>query len=54
MGSFAKRLGQLAAKSLETESARILRTTPANKKAGSLARALDGTLKEGHDMVTSF
>eukprot|EP00466_Bigelowiella_natans_P002875 jgi/Bigna1/130533/aug1.11_g5241 len=50
MGSFAKKLGQLATRSLETESAKILRTTRANKIQGSLAYALDQTLQEGHDM----
>lgn len=52
MGSFAKRLGQLSAKSLESESKRILRTGAANKVPGSLALALDGTLRQGHDMKT--
>eukprot|EP00931_Biecheleriopsis_adriatica_P047970 TRINITY_DN2769_c0_g1_i2.p1 TRINITY_DN2769_c0_g1~~TRINITY_DN2769_c0_g1_i2.p1 ORF type:complete len:299 (+),score=51.57 TRINITY_DN2769_c0_g1_i2:67-897(+) len=50
MGTFAKRLGQLSARSLETESRNILRTSAANKVPGSLSLALDGTLKEGHDM----
>jgi heme oxygenase len=44
MGSVAKRLGQLS------KSANILRTSKANKIPGSLALALDGTLKQGHDM----
>ena len=46
----AKRLGQVAARSLETEGANILKTAAANKVPGSLAMALDGTLKRGHDM----
>lgn len=50
MGSFAKRLGQIMAKSVETESANILKTGRANKLEGSLSLALDGTLKRGHDM----
>lgn len=50
MGSFGKRLGQLAARSLESESARILKTGSANKRGLSLA--LDATLREGHDMKT--
>ena len=50
MGTFVKRLGQLAARSLETESANILKTTKANKVPGSLSLKLDGTLKDGHDM----
>jgi heme oxygenase len=50
MGSLAKRLGQLSRMSLETESANILKTGKANKVPGSLALALDGTLKSGHDM----
>ena len=50
MGSLAKRLGQVAAKSLESEGANILRRTAANKIEGSLSLALDGTLKQGHDM----
>lgn len=50
MGTFAKRLGQLSARSLESESANILRTVGPNKMPGSLSLALDGTLKQGHDM----
>jgi len=50
MGSFTKKLGQLAARSLETEGANILKTSRANKRPGSLAMALDKTLKDGHDM----
>lgn len=50
MGSFAQRLGQLSRRSLESESANILRTTRANKLPNSLSLALDGTLREGHDM----
>ena len=50
MGTFVKRLGQLAARSLETESANILKNTKANKVPGSLSLKLDGTLKDGHDM----
>lgn len=49
MGSLAKRLGQLAARSMESESHRILRTTQANKIPG-LSKALDATMSEGHDM----
>lgn len=52
MGTLAKRLGQLAARSLETESANILKTSAENKIPGSLALALDGTLRRGHDMKT--
>eukprot|EP00937_MAST-01D_sp_MAST-1D-sp2_P007718 g7718.t1 len=52
MGSFAKALGQLSRKSLETESANILRTVRANKVPGSLSQALDTTLRTGHDMKT--
>ena len=52
MGTFAKRLGQLAAKGLETEGANILKTTRANKVPGSLAASLDRTLATGHDMRT--
>jgi len=50
MGTFAKKLGQLSARSLETESRNILRTVAANKVPGSLSQALDTTLKKGHDM----
>eukprot|EP00928_Gymnodinium_smaydae_P011753 TRINITY_DN14306_c1_g2_i1.p1 TRINITY_DN14306_c1_g2~~TRINITY_DN14306_c1_g2_i1.p1 ORF type:complete len:288 (-),score=57.94 TRINITY_DN14306_c1_g2_i1:143-961(-) len=50
MGTFAKRLGQLSARSFESESRNILRTGAANKVPGSLSLALDGTLKRGHDM----
>jgi heme oxygenase len=48
MGDVAKRLGKLAAKSLESESSNILKTAKANKV--SLSKALDGTLKKSHDM----
>lgn len=50
MGSFAKALGQLAAKSMQSESAFILKTTSANKRGISLL--LDATLRDGHDMTT--
>lgn len=50
MGDVAKRLGQLATKSLESESSNILKTAKANKI--SLSKALDATLKKGHDMKT--
>ena len=49
MGTFAKRLGQLSRQSLETESANILKTASANKHG--LSKALDATLKQGHDMT---
>ena len=52
MGSFAKALGRLSRRSLETESANILKTCQANKVPGSLSLALDGTLRSGHDMKT--
>ena len=48
MGSFAKSLGQLSRASLETESANILKTAAANKVG--LSKALDATLRQGHDM----
>ena len=50
MGTFAKRLGQLATKSLETDSMNIMKTIAANKVPNSLAKQLDTTLREGHDM----
>lgn len=50
MGSFGRRLGQLAARSLESESARILKSGSANKRG--LSKLLDATLREGHDMQT--
>lgn len=37
---------------IESESRNIMRTAAANKVPGSLALALDGTLKQGHDMKT--
>merc|ERR1719324_353309 len=60
MGTFAKRLGQIhgvfqrqqGAMLLESESRNIMRTAAANKIPGSLALALDGTLRKGHDMKT--
>lgn len=48
MGTFAKRLGQLAAGSLESDSANILKSGAANKKG--LSKALDATLRTSHDM----
>ncbi|QDZ22898.1 heme oxygenase [Chloropicon primus] len=51
MGTLAKRLGQWAAKSLETESSNILKTSAANKIPNSLSLELDKTLKDGHDMT---
>lgn len=50
MGSFARSLGLVARRSLETESAVILKEGRANKVPGSLSHALDGTLNAGHDM----
>lgn len=50
MGSFGRRLGQLAARSLESESTRILKAGSANKRG--LSKLLDATLREGHDMQT--
>jgi heme oxygenase len=50
MGSVAKRLGQLAALSLESESSKILRTIQPNKVPNSLSQRLDTTLKDSHDM----
>lgn len=50
MGSLSKRLGQLAALSLESESSQILRTIKPNKIQNSLSQRLDTTLKESHDM----
>lgn len=48
MGTLAKRLGQVAAKSLESESSNIIKTIGANKSG--LSKALDSTLKTSHDM----
>jgi len=50
MGSVAKRLGQLTALSLESESAKIIRTIEPNKIPNSLSQRLDTTLKDSHDM----
>lgn len=50
MGSLSKKLGQLAALSLESESSQILRTIKPNKVPNSLSQRLDTTLKESHDM----
>ena len=52
MGTLAKRLGQLAARSMESESSSILKQARSNKVEGSLAKALDATLRRGHDMKT--
>lgn len=49
MGSLAKYVGRFMARSLESESARILRVSAANKEGLSLK--LDGTLGKGHDMA---
>ena len=50
MGDLAKRLGQLAARSLTSESAAILKNAAANK--AGLSKALDATLRQAHDMRT--
>ena len=50
MGSLAKRLGQLTARSIESESAQIVRTIQSNKIPHSLSQGLDTTLKDSHDM----
>ena len=48
MGTLAKRLGQLAARSVESESSNIIKNVSANKHG--LSKMLDSTLKESHDM----
>ena len=50
MGSVAKRIGQLTARSVESESSQIIRTIQSNKIAFSLSQGLDTTLKDSHDM----
>ena len=50
MGSLAKKIGQITAKSMESESSQILRTIQSNKIPNSLSQRLDTTLKESHDM----
>lgn len=50
MGSLAKSLGQWSRKSFKSESASLFKGLKANKVPGSLSLALDGTLKEGHNM----
>ena len=50
MGSLSKTLGQLTAKSLESESSQIIRTIASNKVPNSLSQRLDTTLKDSHDM----
>lgn len=50
MGSLSKRMGQVAARSLESESSQILRTIASNKIPNSLSHRLDKTLKDSHDM----
>jgi len=48
MGTLAKRLGQLAARSIESESSNIIKNISANKSG--LSRMLDQTLRTSHDM----
>lgn len=48
MGTLAKRLGQLTARSLESESSNIIKTGLANKTG--LSKSLDTTLRTSHDM----
>jgi len=48
MGTLAKRLGQVARRSLESESSNIIKTVSANKTG--LSKALDSTLRTSHDM----
>eukprot|EP00546_Thalassionema_frauenfeldii_P000636 CAMPEP_0178935510 /NCGR_PEP_ID=MMETSP0786-20121207/24595_1 /TAXON_ID=186022 /ORGANISM="Thalassionema frauenfeldii, Strain CCMP 1798" /LENGTH=333 /DNA_ID=CAMNT_0020613685 /DNA_START=67 /DNA_END=1069 /DNA_ORIENTATION=+ len=50
MGSLSKKLGQMTAMSLESESSQILRTIKPNKIPNSLSQRLDTTLKDSHDM----
>lgn len=50
MGSLAKRIGQLTARSIESESSQIIRTIQSNKIPNSLSQRLDTTLKDSHDM----
>lgn len=48
MGTLAKRLQQIASRSLESESSNIIKTVAANKHG--LSKALDTTLRTSHDM----
>ena len=48
MGSVARWLGRLSARSLENESSNILRTASSNKRG--LSATLDATLRESHNM----
>ena len=48
MGTLAKRLQQLASRSMETESSNIIKNVAANKRG--LSKALDTTLRTSHDM----
>ena len=48
MGTLAKRLQQIAARSLESESSNIIKTVSSNKRG--LSKALDTTLRTSHDM----
>ena len=48
MGTLSKRLGQLAARSFESESSNIIKTASANKRG--LSKLLDSTLRTSHDM----
>lgn len=48
MGTLAKRLGQLAQRSLQSESSNIIKNVQANKHG--LSKMLDATLKNSHDM----
>ena len=50
MGSLSKRMGQIVARSLESESSQILRTIASNKIPNYLSQRLDTTLKDSHDM----
>ena len=48
MGTLAKRLQQIASRSLESESSNIIKTVSSNKRG--LSKALDTTLRTSHDM----
>lgn len=48
MGTLAKRIGQLAARSVESESSNIIKNISANKSG--LSKMLDTTLRTSHDM----
>jgi len=51
LGSLAKSVRHMTARSFESESSQILRTIQSNKVPNSLSQRLDATLRDSHNMM---